>query len=39
MNKEDIEVTVEENSLKIRAGTKEDIRFEKWGGSPSQNKF
>lgn len=32
VKKEDIEVTVEENSLKIRAGTKKDIQFEKWGG-------
>lgn len=39
VEKEDIDVTVEENSLKIRAQTKEDLQFERWGGVHRRVRF
>lgn len=39
VKKEDIEVSVEESSLKIKAETKEDLQFEKWGGIHRRVRF
>lgn len=39
VDKEDIDVSVEENSLKIRAKTKQDLQFERWGGIHRRVRF
>ncbi|MFB6216855.1 MAG: Hsp20/alpha crystallin family protein, partial [Candidatus Aenigmatarchaeota archaeon] len=39
VEKDDIDVSVEEGSLKIKAQTKEDLQFEKWGGVHRRVKF
>ncbi len=39
VEKEDIEVSVEDNNLKIRAQTKEELQFERWGGVHRRIRF